>query len=137
MATFTSPAVNLKSSAESVVEKFGDLTRLKEVIDKIPAAERAKIGDLDITSDAIIMQTAQVGAITLRVTQRTPQGIKLTAEGSPVPMNLSVNVKPETADSCSLTASMDVEIPMMLKPLIGGTLQKAVDQLGALMGRMA
>ncbi len=137
MATFTSPATTIDSSAQAVVEKFGDLTRLKEVIEKIPAAERAKIGDLDITSHAIIMQTAQVGAITLRVTERTPSGIKLVAEGSPVPMSLSVNVKPLTPESCELVASMDVDIPVSLKPMVGGTLQKAVDQLGALMGRMA
>lgn len=137
MATFTSKPITVNSPSEAISEKFSDLSRLQEVIDRIPAEERAKIGDVALTPDAIILKTQQVGDITLKVTERTPQRVTFSAVGSPVPMNLAINLKPLDAASSELTTSMDVDIPAFLKPMVGGTLQKAVDQFGQLMGRLA
>lgn len=137
MATFTSKPTIVDSPAATVAEKFSDLSAMQKVLDQIPADERAKIGDIALTPDSIVMKTPQVGDITLKVTQRTPKRVTLTAMGSPVPMNLSVNIKPLSDTQTELTTSMDVEIPAFLKPMVGGTLQKAVDQFGQLMQRLA
>ena len=137
MATFTSKPTIVDSPAATVAEKFSDLSAMQKVLDQIPADERAKIGDIALTPDSIVMKTPQVGDITLKVTQRTPERVTLTAMGSPVPMNLSVNIKPLSDTQTELTTSMDVEIPAFLKPMVGGTLQKVVDQFGQLMQRLA
>ncbi len=136
MATFTSKPTIINSPAETVSEKFSDFSALQTVIDQIPADERAKIGDIALTPDSIIMKTQQVGEITLKVTERTASRITLSAIGSPVSMHLSVNLKPVDEVSTELTTSMEVEIPAFLKPMVGGTLQKAVDQFGQLMHRL-
>lgn len=136
MATFTSKPTIVDSPAEAVAEKFADLSRLQQIIDSVPAEERAKIGDIALTSDSIIMKTPQVGEITLKITERSPERVRLTAVGSPVPMNLAVHIRPEGTDRCELSTSMDVEIPAFLKPMVGGTLQKAVDQFGELMKKL-
>lgn len=136
MATFTSKPATVESPAEAVADKFSDLSRLQEVIDRIPDEERAKIGDIALTPDSIIMKTQQVGEITLKVTERTPERVRLTAVGSPVPMNLAVNIRPDGPGRCELSTSMDVEIPAFLKSMVGGTLQKAVDQFGELMKKL-
>lgn len=106
------------------------------MLDAMPADQRAKVGDIALTSDSIIMKTPQVGDITLKVTERTPEKICLSAVGSPVPMNLAVNIKPLAENQSELSASMDVDIPLFLRPMIGGTLQKAVDQFGDFMKRI-
>lgn len=137
MATFTSKPTIVDSPAAEVAAKFSNLSTMQDVLDKIPAEERAKIGDIALTPDSIVMKTPQVGDITLKVTERTSERVTLTAIGSPVPMNLSVNIKSIAADRTELTTSMDVEIPAFLKPMVGGTLQKAVDQFGQLMQRLA
>jgi len=137
MATFTSKPTIVDSPAATVAEKFSDLSAMQKVLDQIPADERAKIGDIALTPDSIVMKTPQVGDIPLKVNQRTPERVTLTAMGSPVPMNLSVNIKPLSDTQTELTTSMDVEIPAFLKPMVGGTLQKAVDQFGQLMQRLA
>ena len=137
MATYTSKPTVINSSASAIADKFSDLSRFQEYIDKLPESERAKIGDLALTSDSIVMKTPQVGEITLKVTERTPHCIKLSAVGSPVPMILAVNIKPINENSSELVTSMDVDIPVFLKPMIGGTLQKAVDQFGELMKKFA
>lgn len=133
MATFSSPSKIVNSSAASVADKFSDFTAFQKYIDMMPAEERAKVGDVSLTADSIVMHTPQVGDITLKVTERTPSCVRLTAQGSPVPMNIALDIKPVAEDKSELQATMDVDIPAFLKPMIGGTLQKAVDQFGALM----
>ena len=137
MATFTSKPFVIPASAEEVAEKFSDFTRLQKHIDALPESERAKVGDISLTADSIIMKTPQVGEIVLKVTERTPGRIALSAVGSPIPMNLALNIKPEGGANSELTTSMDVESPAMLKPMVGGTLQKAVDQFAELMKKLA
>ncbi len=137
MATYTSKPTEVKSSADAIAAKFSDLSRLQEWIDKVPAEEKAKLGDVALTSDAIILKTKQVGDITLKVTERTPSRIAFTAVGSPVSMNLALNLKALGAESTELTTSMDVDIPVFMKAMVGGTLQKAVDQFGHFMSMMA
>jgi len=137
MATYTSKPTEVKSSADAIAAKFSDLSRLQEWIDKVPAEEKAKLGDVALTPDAIILKTKQVGDITLKVTERTTSRIAFTAVGSPVPMNLALNLKPLGDESTELTTSMDVDIPVFMKAMVGGTLQKAVDQFGHFMSMMA
>ena len=77
MATYTSQPTVVNSSAQAVADKFADLSRFQATLDQIPAEERAKIGDIRLTSDSIIMKTPQVGDITLKVTDRTPERVAL------------------------------------------------------------
>ena len=137
MATYTSKPAVIPASVSSVSEKFSDFTLLQSHLDALPAGERSKIGDISLTPDSIVLKTPQVGDITLKVIERTPGRVALTAVGSPVPMNLALDITPVDEQSTRLVASMDVEIPAILKPMLGGTLQKAVDQLSDVMKRLA
>lgn len=136
MATFTSKPTIVNATAQAVADKFADLSRLQELIDKMPAEDRAKIGDVSFTPDSIVMKTPQVGDITLKVVERTPAKVAFTALGSPVPMNLAVNIRPDGEEKSEIVTAMDVEIPAFLKAMIGGTMQKAVDQFGQLMQKL-
>ena len=136
MATFTSKPAIVEASAQAVADKFADLSRLQELIDKMPAEDRAKVGEVSFTTDSIVMKTPQVGEITLKVVERTPAKVVFTALGSPVPMHLTVNIRPESDDKSEIVTAMDVEIPAFLKAMVGGTMQKAVDQFGQLMQKI-
>lgn len=57
MATFTSKPTIVDSPAATVAEKFSDLSAMQKVLDQIPADERAKIGDIALTPDSIVMKT--------------------------------------------------------------------------------
>ena len=137
MAVFTSKSITVATPAREISDKFADLTRFQDVIDQIPADQRAKVGDVSFTPDTIVLHTQQVGDITLKVSQRTAERVGLTAEGSPIPMHLFVNLKSLPEGKTEMSTSMDVEIPAFAKALVGPTLQKAVDQFGDLMGRLA
>ena len=78
-----------------------------------------------------------MGQIQFSITERSAERITMTAVGSPVPLTLSVLLKALSATSTELTTVIDVEIPAMLKPMIGGAMKKAADQFGMLMSNLA
>ncbi len=120
-----------------VADKFSDLSRMQDVLDQLPEEERAKIGDIELTKDKIIIRTQQVGEINFAVAERSPERIVMEAQGSPVPLKLVINLKSLAAEQTELVTTMDVDIPVFLKPMVGGAMQKAVDQFGQLMQQLA
>ena len=136
MAKYCSKPVVVALAPEELDARFADFTALQHKIDELPADERAKLGQVEFTADSIVINTPQVGAITLRVSERKPGFVRLTAENSPVPMFINIVYRPNGTGS-EIYGEMDVEIPVMLRPLIGPTLQKAVDNFGNLFASMA
>lgn len=137
MAKYSGKPVVIQRAAAEIASKFDDLSLLQPALDNMSAADRAKVGDVTFEKDAIHIQTPQVGEIQFRVNERLPERISMEAVGAPVPLKMYVDLKPVDDASTELTTSIDVEIPAMLRPLIGGTMQKAADQFGALMSRLA
>lgn len=133
MATYTSKAVTVPVAASTISDKFADLTRLEGALDNIPEAERAKIGDVNFTADSLSIKTPQVGELKFQVVERNPQKVVFKAVSSPLPLTLAVNLKPLAETSTELTTAIDADIPVMLKPMLGGMLQKAADSFGDLM----
>lgn len=137
MAKYSSKSVTINRSAEAIAGQFSDFRKLQGALDNLTPEEKAKVGDVSFTEDSIKISTQQVGDIVFKVSKRTPDAICLQAEKSPVPMNLILEMKPVDAESTELTGVIDVDIPVMLRPLVGPTLQKAADQFGSLFARFA
>lgn len=137
MSKYTSKPVVIERAAAEVAEKFDDLSTLQTIIDQLPASEREKIGEVKFERDSISIHTAQVGDVRFEVVERKADNVKFRAIGSPVPVELDVKINPLSADSCEVNVAFDVNIPMMLKPMVGPHLQKAVDMLGDIIGNVA
>jgi len=127
----------VNQAAATIYEKYSDLSNLQAALDRMPDDQRAKIGDVKLTKDALTIQTPQVGQITFAVAERTPERITLQAQGAPVPMKLAINIKAIDAATSEVSTEMDVNIPPFLKAMVGGAMQKAVDQFGELMVKLA
>ena len=137
MAKYTSKPTVVNRPAAELSEKFSDFRSMQAALDNLDEEQRKTVGDVEFTEDSIKIMTPQVGAITLRAVERTPEVIRLQAEGSPVPMSLEVAFNPVDAGSTEVTGSLDVDLPAMLKPLVGPALQRAADQFGSLFARLA
>ncbi len=137
MAKYSSKPAVVNQPAAVLSEKFSDFRTLGAALDTLDAEQRAAVGDVEFDTDTIKITTPQVGAIVLRAVERTPSLIRLQAESSPVPMTLQIDFKQIDAGSTEVIGSLDVDIPMMLRPLVGPALQKAADQFGALFARLA
>lgn len=137
MAVYKSKPVTVGHSADEMYSRLSDLSRLQGSLDKLPADQREKIGNVEFTSDSIKIQTPQVGEIAFKIIERVePVKIVFGTASSPVPLTMALNVAPAGDASSTVTAVIDVEIPAMLRPLVGPQLQKAADQLGSLIGTL-
>ena len=138
MAKFESSPVTVQIPADQIFSRFNDLTELQQMLEKLPDEARAKIGDVKFEKDSITIQTTQVGEIKFVVKERVePEKVVFGTESSPVPLTLTARLKAVGADATEIKAETDVEIPAMLKPLIGGAMQKATDQFGQLIAQLA
>lgn len=137
MAQYSSKPTTVNRPASELSEKFSDFRAMQASLDGLDAEQRARVGDVSFTEDSIKIMTPQVGAIVLRAVERTPEVIRLQAEGSPVPMCLEVKFRPVGDDATEVSGTIDVELPMMLRPLVGPSLQKAADQFGEMFARLA
>ncbi len=139
MATYKSDEVPLKASAENVFNRLSNLEALKGLLeqvpaDQIPADKKEMFDNIHLTADSIEIPGGPVGAIKLRVVERNaPSRITLKGEGTPVPLQLQLDIHPVDDASCRAQAKVDIEIPMMLKPMISGPMQKMTEQFASVL----
>ena len=136
MATFKGKTVRISAPAAAIADKFADLSRLQEAVDALPEDERARMGAVKFSADSISVTAPMAGTITFRVAEHTPQRITLQSDG-PMPMAMAVLLDAVAADTTDVTTEVNIEIPAMLKPLVSPHLQKAADQFGVLMAKIA
>ena len=138
MATYKSKPQLINRSADELFDRFSDLSRLQEALDTLPEEQRAKVGQVEFTPDSIRITTPQVGDIAFNVIERIrPTKVVFGTQSSPVPMTMDVDITPMGDASCEVVSSINVEIPAMLRPLIGPQLQKATDKFGELIAGLS
>ena len=136
MAIYSSGNIKLNASAQAVFSKLSNLENLKSLLenvpaDKIPEDKRDMFENLKITNDSIEIPGGPVGSLLLKVVERVePSLIRLAGEGLPIALQLKMNITPETDTTSVGNVDIDIDIPAMLKPMIGGQIQKIADQFG-------
>lgn len=140
MAIYSSDNITINASADAVFDKLSNLENLKTMLDKVPADKvpedkRQMFENIKITPDTIEVPGAPMGNLVFRVTERkAPSLIRLKGEGIPIEMALILHIEPKTQDSALAKVDIDINIPAMLKPMIGGQIQKIADQFGTVLG---
>ena len=138
MATYKSKPQTVGRSADELFDRFSDLSRLQSALDSLTEEQRAKVGDVQFTADSIRIVTPQVGEIAFNVIDRQrPTKVVFGTQSSPVPMTMDVNITPKGNDASEVVTAINVEIPAMLRPLIGPQLQKATDKFGELIAGLS
>lgn len=135
MAKYSSKPQTIGRPAEDVYAHLSDFSNYQEKLDMIPPEVRAKVGDVSFDKDSITIEAAPVGAITLNVVERVaPRLVALQASQSPVPLKLLIELRPKDADATEVVTSVDVDIPLFMRPMVGGKMQEAADKFGELIG---
>lgn len=131
MAKYTGKTTVVNQPAQALFDKFSNLQNLQERVESLPEDVKAKMGTVRFTEDSFIIVTPQVGEVALKIKERIePSKIVFCAEKSPVPLELSVNFKTIDENSTEVSTAIEVDVPMMLRPIIGPQLQKAADGFG-------
>ncbi len=135
MSTYSSKPVVIDAPVEMAFERLSDFSAYQSRLDELPDDIRAKIGDVRFTPDSIVITAAPVGEMAFEVSERVaPSHVSLTAKNSPVPMSLSLNLTPAGPESTTVVCVIDVDIPVVLRPLVGGKMQEAADKFADLIG---
>lgn len=138
MATYKSSPQTVNRSAETLFDRFSDLSILQNSLEGLTEEQRKQIGDVKFTADSISIVTPQVGEIAFQVTERVrPSKVVFGTKSSPVPLTMAVDIKPVGEESSEVTTIIDVDIPAMLRPLVGPQLQKAAEKFGELISGLS
>lgn len=131
MATYSGKSVTLPRPIGVIYEKVADLSQYRDMVEQLPEEQRAKLNGVEFDGDSIKMDAPAVGQLVFKISERVPSSrVSFSAEGSPIPLLLSVNLKEADAEHTTVTPAIKIEIPPMLKPFIGGKIQEAADKFG-------
>ncbi|MCM1138145.1 MAG: hypothetical protein NC221_08095 [Duncaniella sp.] len=131
MSVYSGKTVTLPRPIEEIYAKVSDLAQYKPLVDQLPDEQRVKLQGVEFNGDSVKMDAPSIGQLVFRISERTaPTHVGFEAEGSPVPLKLSLDLASVSENSTSLTPKIDIEIPAMLRPFIGNKLQQAADHFG-------
>lgn len=110
-------------------ERLSHLGHMQAQLDKLPQDQLARIGEVRFDDNYVSINAPQVGEIRFEIVERTePTRVVFAAANMPVPLKLSVELAEMSQSETGVTSSIDVEIPAMLRPLVGGKMQEAADR---------
>lgn len=135
MSTYEGKTVRVERPAVQLFERITSFDSLAERLAELPDDVRQKLGDVSFTSDTLRINTPQVGTLSFRIADKNPcSSVTFTTEQSPVPMKLIVRLEPtDLPDATNVTSMIDVDLPMMIRPLVGPKLKEAADMFGKFM----
>lgn len=134
MANFKSEPISIAASASKVFDKLSNLEALSDLLkhvgeENIPEDKREIFNNISITPDTITIPGGPTGPITLRMSEKVaPSLIRLSGEGTPVALSLSLHISPVGDEACEAFVDFDLAIPPMLKPMVSGPMKKMTDQ---------
>jgi hypothetical protein len=141
-------------SRECVYDKLSDMNNLGVLRDKLddPAnAERLRqqmteeqisqakerLKDMKFDRDSVSANVPPIGNISLRIINReAPKCVKFEAVGSPVPVNLWIQLAAVDENTCKMKVTVRTELNMMMKMMIGNKLQAGVDKLADVLAQV-
>lgn len=131
MTTYSSKPVEIPMSASAAYAKLTDLSSFQERLAALPDDLKSKVGDISFTADTISFNGTPMGALVLKLSETVPdKRVAFTAQGAPVPVIMSISLDDKGTDKAEAISSIDVEVPAMLKPMIGPKLKEAAEKMG-------
>ena len=131
MSVYSGKPVTLPRPINDIYAKISDLGQYRDMVEQLPAEQREKLQGVEFRGEAIKMDAPGVGELVFKITERTaPTHVDLNAEGSPIPIKLSIDLADVDGASTRLTPRVEIQIPAMLRPFIGGKIQEAADKFG-------
>lgn len=138
MAKYKSKPEEISMPINLLYEKLSDMRNFGTRINELPEDIKEKIGDVRFENDRFVISTPQVGEIAFAVVGgEAPNKIIYGTPDSPLPLEMAVNLKALNDATTEVYTSIEVEIPMMLRPMVGPKLQEAADKFGEMISNMA
>ena len=116
---------------QAVYEMLSDLNNIDRERDRLP---EDKLQNITFDRDSVSVAVPPIGEIALHVCDREePKCVKFEAAQSPIPFNLWVQMLPVTETSSKMKVTLQADIPLMLKAMVGSRLQEGVEQMAEML----
>lgn len=127
MSQYESSVKHIPYPQERVYAKLEDLNSLEGLKNRLP---EDKIKDLTYDRDTATVDVPPVGKLTIRIIEReAPKCIKFEGVGSPIPMNLWIQVIPDGPEASKMRVVAKADINFMLKGMIEKPLKEGLEKI--------
>lgn len=127
MSQYESSTKHIPYPQEKVYAKLEDLNNLEGLKDKLP---EDKVKELTYSRDEATVNVPPLGNITIRVVEREePKCIKLEAVGSPIPVNMWIQIIPDGEEASKMRVVAKAEINFMLRSMIEKPLKDGLEKI--------
>lgn len=135
MSQYESSVKCIPYSQERVYAKLEDLNNLEGLKDKLPAD---KVKELTYNRDEATVNVPPVGNVTVRIIEReAPKCIKLEAAGSPIPVNIWIQIIPDGEEASKMRVVVKAEVNFMLKAMIEKPLKEGIEKIAEALSLIA
>ena len=135
MSQYESSVKNIPYPQARVYAKLEDLNNLEALKDKLP---QDKVKELTYSRDEATVNVPPMGSVTIRVVEREePKCIKLEAVGSPVPINLWIQIIPNGDEAAKMRVVVKAEINFMLRSMIEKPLKEGIEKMAEALSLIA
>lgn len=129
-ASFESKITLIPAPIETVYATLSDLNQIGRLRDYIPADKADQIKKMSFDTDSCSFTIDPIGELTFRIILREPpKTIKFSAENSPVPLLLWIQLVAVDANSTKTRITVKAEINTFLKPMISKPIKEAIDRM--------
>lgn len=140
METYKSDKVIIDHNIDVVYSKLSDPRVFKEHIDKnldrLPEEAREHLQSVKFEDDGISVDSP-MGALKLSVSESVaPSMVKYTAQSSPVPFGLTINLQAIDESHTESVTEISIELPFMFKAMVGSKLTDGANKLGELIAKL-
>ena len=127
MSQYESSVKNIPFPQARVYAKLEDLNNLESLKDKLP---EDKVKDLIYSRDEATVNVPPMGNVTIRVVEREePKCIKLEAVGSPIPVNMWIQIIPDGEEASKMRVVAKAEVNFMLRAMIDKPLKNGIEKI--------
>ncbi|MBO7193936.1 MAG: SRPBCC family protein [Bacteroidaceae bacterium] len=135
MSQYESSVKNIPYPQARVYAKLEDLNNLEGLKDRIP---QDKVKEFTYSRDEATVNVPPMGNVTIRVVEREePKCIKLEAVGSPIPINLWVQIIPDGEEASKMRVVIKAEVNFMLRSMIEKPLKDGIEKIAEALSMIA
>ncbi|MGM9868568.1 MAG: hypothetical protein ACI30R_02935 [Sodaliphilus sp.] len=110
--------------------------QLEQNIDKLPEEARVQLQNLKFEDDGVVIESP-MGPLKMGIVEAIePTKIVFGAAQSPVPFALMVELNEIDTDHTESVATLELELPMMLKMMVGNKLKDGAKMFGEMIARL-
>ena len=140
MESYKSDSIIIDHNIDVIYSKLSDPRIFKEHLDKnidrLPDEAREHLEKVKFEDDGISVESP-MGMLKLSVCDSVaPTMVKYTAQSSPVPFGLTINLSPIDQHHTQSITELNIELPMMLRAMVGSKLSDGAKKLGEMIAKL-